>query len=293
MLCSTECIHYVYTLDLPPTHSNSHDCYIFVGNPCKPLFVTVTGWEVDRIYTQVYRYISWYVIIYTVCYTIQNTNTFNICDDLYVWFEFWMFAILSRYPYELCISCAAVSIDMFIYVPHFYLHASGDMAKWQTLGDVGQYSMEFWIQLLCAISLQAVHPSSPCWFKLCGSQLQAVRVEWGNVTMCCTQLLVGKCRTKNKAGELLQFLLECNFEASWSDDFDIDVLGEMHILWNIRDIRPVRILDQQSVKALSLLSLHLPISLQMPGLLPRWEKVCTGPQRNSRDGLSRSRFQCR
>ena len=40
---------------------------------------------------------------------------------------------------------------------------------------------------------------SPCWFKLYSSQLQAIRVEWGNLTMSCTQLLLGKFRTQKQS----------------------------------------------------------------------------------------------
>ena len=42
---------FIYNLELPPP-SNSHhqDYFIFVGNPYKPSFVTVTGWGVDQIY---------------------------------------------------------------------------------------------------------------------------------------------------------------------------------------------------------------------------------------------------
>ena len=54
------CNHYVYTLDLPPTqdasHHQDHEPFL-VGNPCKPSFVTVTGWGVDQMYTSIYIYI--------------------------------------------------------------------------------------------------------------------------------------------------------------------------------------------------------------------------------------------
>ena len=67
---------------------------------------------------------------------------------------------------------------------------------------------------------------SPCWFKLYSSQLQAIRVgvEWGNLTMCCTQLLFGKFRTQKQSWRVAVVFFECNFEASWSNHFDMDVL---------------------------------------------------------------------
>ena len=72
--------------------------------------------------------------------------------------------------------------------------------------------------------------------------------------MYWTQLLLGKFRTKKQSWRncCSSFLLECNFEASWSDDFDMDVLGEMGTSCETLEkshLRPVRILDQQSVKA--------------------------------------------
>lgn len=114
--------------------------------------------------------------------------------------------------------------------------------------------------------------------------------------MYWTQRFLGKFGTKNKAGEkCCSFLLECNLEASWSDDFDMDVLGEMHILWNVREIAFEAGEDtwpavRQGMDVVTAFLASFLMPLQMPGLLPRWEKVCTGPQRNSRDGLSRSSF---
>ena len=55
--------------------------------------------------------------------------------------------------------------------------------------------------------------------------------------MYWTQLLLGKFRTKKQSWRncCSSFLLECNFEASWSDDFDMDVLGEGHLVKRSRN----------------------------------------------------------
>ena len=67
------CIHWIY----PPPSNNHHQDHepFLVGNPCKPSFVTVTGWGGrPNVYIYIYIYIIYIYILYIYMGNVHIKN---------------------------------------------------------------------------------------------------------------------------------------------------------------------------------------------------------------------------